>query len=94
MQTTLRAAFAIAMLASAVSTADQALAAPLAAPRVLGAAAANAGLIVRVTSVCSVGGCAPVLTRRVQHQPKGFAQRAAPLVIAKPAALAPLNATK
>lgn len=73
MQATLRAAFAIAILAAAVSTVvDRA----------------------QARSVCGVGGCTQIMTKRVQHQPVGFARRAAPLVIAKPSALQPVNASK
>lgn len=73
MQSMLRAAFAIAILAAAVSSAlDQA----------------------HATSVCGVGGCTQIMTKRVQHQPVGFAKRAAPLVIARPSAVQPANPTK
>jgi hypothetical protein len=90
MQTTLRAALAITILALAAAiAADRARAMPLAAP-VLG----PADLIVRVTSVCGVGGCAMVFTKRVQHPPLGFVKRAVPLAIPRTTAVQPVNATK
>ena len=67
---------------------------PLAAPAVSDAANANADLIVRVTSVCGVGGCTQVFTKRVQHPPAGFVQRAVPLTIPKTSALQPLSQPK
>lgn len=93
MRTTLLAALAIGMLASPVPIAGQVRAMPLAAPAT-SAAAAPADFILRVTSVCGVGGCARVLTRRVQHQPLGYVKRAVPLVIPRPSALQPVNASK
>ncbi len=67
---------------------------PLAVPAVSAAANANADLIVRVTSVCGVGGCAQVFTKRVQHPPAGFVQRAVPLTIPRPNVLQPVNQPK
>jgi len=58
------------------------------------AVGANTDLIVRVTSVCGVGGCAPVFTKRVQHPPAGFVQRAVPLAVPRPGALQPANPSK
>ena len=93
MQTTLRAALAIAILTyAALTAADQARAMPLAAPP--GTVAAGADLITRVTMICGRGGCSQVFTRRVQHPPVGFAKRAVPLVIPKTTALAPVNVSK
>jgi hypothetical protein len=95
LQTKLRMAFAIAILASAVSiAADQARAMSLAAPAVPGAAAANANLVVRVMSVCGVGGCAPVFTKRVHHPPAGFVKRAVPFAIPRTTSVQPVNQSK
>lgn len=59
-----------------------------------GVAAADAGLIVRVMSVCGVGGCATVFTKRVQHPPAGFVTRAVPLTVPTTTAVQPVNASK
>jgi hypothetical protein len=61
------AAVAAAALLSAVLAAYQAAAMPPGAAAALDAAAADTGLIHKVTSVCGTNGCAVVQTRRVQH---------------------------
>jgi hypothetical protein len=95
LQTKLHTAFAIAILVSAVSiAADQARAMPFGGPATPGAATANADLIVRVTSVCGVGGCAQVYTKRVHHPPAGFVKRAVPLAVPRTNAVQPANESK
>ena len=95
MQTTLRAAFAIAMMTSAASfAANQARAMPLTAPPVPGVATANADLIVQIMNVCGIGGCAQVHTKRVQQPPAGFVQRAVPFAVPKTIAVQPAKQSK
>jgi hypothetical protein len=48
----------------------------------------------RATSVCGVGGCATVFTKRVQHPPAGFVKRAVPLTVPRTTAAQPVNASK
>jgi len=89
----LRAAFATAVFTLAVSTAaDGALAMPPAMPSLSGAA--NTDLIARIAIMCGRGGCGPVFTKRVQHPPAGFVQRAVPLAVPKMNGTLPVGQSK
>ncbi len=95
MPTKLRCAVAIVILGLAVAAAaDPACAMPLGAPAAPDAASASGDFILRIASVCGVGGCAPVFTKRVEHPPAGFARRAVPLAIPRTTVSQPVNQPK
>ena len=77
MRNTLLTAFVAAAILAGVLNANRAAAMTLAAPSALDAAAANASLIQRVTTVCGGTGCIPVQTSRPR-------KRVYPLGMAKP----------
>lgn len=84
---TLSSAFAVAAILIGALPSTDARATPIVAPSSLGAAAT---MRTPVAMVCGRNGCAPISVKRVWHQPRGFAKRAAPLNM--PASNPPPNA--
>jgi hypothetical protein len=82
------AAAMIAVVIGAAMFGSRAAAMPFAAPPA--SASAHGAAVQLVTSICSINGCAPVLTKRIVKPPRSFTTRAAPLVV--PGAPAPTPA--